>query len=103
MSKPVDQKCVDQIASFVEACAELKNEPFFGKDEKLSFRSSGNRWTFTFGDRFHFRSALISFRRLWINRSPINVLDDCVVVTDEEGVKALDVSLGKFRQQLLKP
>ena len=217
MSKPIDQKCVDQVASFVEACAELKNEPFFGKDEKLSVRSSGNRWTFTFGNRFHFRSALISFRRLWmptepsnwvevveilknpdlpkgttlsaeyhekniravisreahwlnlkmpssriinlwlntvfahvsvnellratlnnvslaqllaaldgrleiktlkfgeikpaegfhagwaINRSPINVMDDCVVITDEEGVKVLDVALGKFRQQILKP
>ncbi len=72
MSKPIDQKCVDQVASFVEACAELKIEPFFGKDEKLSFRSSGNRWTFTFGDRFHFRSALISFRRLWMRTEPSN-------------------------------
>ena len=43
------------------------------------------------------------FRAGWaINRSPINVLDDCVVITDEEGAKALDVALGKFRQQLLK-
>jgi hypothetical protein len=43
------------------------------------------------------------FRAAWaINRSPVNVLDDCVVHTDEEGAKALDLALGKFRQQLLK-
>ena len=75
MSNPVDQKSVDQVASFVEACEELKKEPFFGKDEKLSFRSSGNRWTFTFGDRFHFRSALISFRRLWMPTEPSNWIE----------------------------
>lgn len=75
MSNPVDPKSVDQVASFVEACEELKKEPFFGKDEKLSFRSSGNRWTFTFGDRFHFRSALISFRRLWMPTEPSNWIE----------------------------
>jgi len=72
MSNTIDPKTVDQVASFIEACSELQKEPFFGKDEKLSFRSSGNRWTFTFGDRFHFRSALISFRRLWMRTEPSN-------------------------------
>ncbi len=72
VNKPIDQKCVDRVASFIESCAEMQKEPFFGKDEKLSFRNSGNRWTFTFGDRFHFRSALISFRRLWMPTEPSN-------------------------------
>lgn len=67
---PVEQKDVDKLASFVEACGELQLEPFFGKDERLSFRSVGNRWAFSFGDRFHFRSALISFRRLWMPTEP---------------------------------
>jgi hypothetical protein len=72
MSKAINQKEVDRIASYVEACCELEREPFFGKDEKLTFRHAGNRWTFTFGDRFHFRSALISFRRLWMKKEPSN-------------------------------
>jgi hypothetical protein len=72
MSETINQQDVDRIASFVEACGELEKEPFFSKDEKLSFRSAGNRWTFTFGDRFHFRSALISFRRLWMQTEPSN-------------------------------
>jgi len=72
MSKSINQKDVDRIASFVEACCELEMEPFFGKDEKLSFGGSNQRFSFTFGDRFHFRSALISFRRLWMQREPSN-------------------------------
>ncbi|HTY88568.1 MAG TPA: hypothetical protein VMB80_13965 [Candidatus Acidoferrum sp.] len=72
MHNTVDPKTVDQIASFVEACSELQREPFYGKDESLSFRGSGDRWTFSFGDRFHFRSALISFRRLWMRTEPSN-------------------------------
>src|SRR5262249_13351287 len=70
MSKIFQQKEVDRLASFIEACGELEKEPFFGRDEKLSFRSAGQVSTFTFGDRFHFRSALISFRRLWMPREP---------------------------------
>lgn len=61
------QSDVDSVASFVEACCELEREPFFGKDEKLGSRTGpGNATTYTMGDRFHFRSALISFRRIWM-------------------------------------
>jgi hypothetical protein len=66
MSRTINQKDVDRVASFVEACFELGKEPFWGKDEKLGFQGAEDRWTFTFGDRFHFRSALISFRRLFM-------------------------------------
>jgi hypothetical protein len=72
MNKLINQKTLDGIASFVEASEELEREPFFGKDEKLSFGGSGDRWTFKFGDRFHFRSALISFRRVWMPSEPSN-------------------------------
>jgi hypothetical protein len=43
------------------------------------------------------------FRASWaINRSRVDVLDDCVVVTDNDGREALNVALGKFRKQLLE-
>lgn len=67
----VTQPEVDALASFVEACRELEKEPFFGKDEKCSFHGDGeDRWTFNLGDRFHFRSALVSFRRIWMPKEP---------------------------------
>jgi hypothetical protein len=44
-----------------------------------------------------------NFRGSWaIGHSRMDVLNDCVVVTDETGVRALDLALGKFRAQLLK-
>ena len=43
------------------------------------------------------------FRGSWaIGHSRMDVLDDCVVATDEAGAKALDLALGKLRAQLLK-
>jgi hypothetical protein len=41
VSETASQQDIDRIASFVEACGELEKEPFFSKDEKLSFRSAG--------------------------------------------------------------
>jgi hypothetical protein len=66
MANPV-QRDIDCVASLVEAASELQREPFFGKDEKLTY-SDGPTGTTTYqmGDRFHFRSALISFRRIWM-------------------------------------
>jgi hypothetical protein len=62
---------VDAVASFVEAANELDLEPFFGKDEQFSQSGSAEHKTiFHLGDRFHFRSALISFRRIWMPREP---------------------------------
>jgi hypothetical protein len=64
---------VDAVASFVEAAGELEREPFFGLDEKRTWSHSGeNRWVFELGDRFHFRSALISFRRIWLKNEASN-------------------------------
>jgi hypothetical protein len=64
---PPSQRDVDCVASFVEAAEELAREPFFGPDEKRSFSHGGSTQTFHLGDRFHFRSALISFRRIWMS------------------------------------
>ena len=60
-------KEVDCVASLVEACGELEREPFFGKDDPLTGKNDGVRHTYIMGDRFHFRSALISFRRMWMS------------------------------------
>src|SRR6266404_4587645 len=74
MSSKIDitQKDVDAVASFVEATNELNLEPFFGKDEQFSFSGmpGDGPATFHLGDRFHFRSALISFRRIWMPTEP---------------------------------
>lgn len=67
MDLPVNQLDVDCVASFVESCGELEMEPFFSKDEKLSL-SPGRKNVYHLGDRFHFRSALISFRRIWMQK-----------------------------------
>lgn len=66
MSFPVNQLDVDCVASFVESCGELEMEPFFSKDEKLSLSPGQRKNVYHLGDRFHFRSALISFRRIWM-------------------------------------
>lgn len=67
----ITQKDVDAVASFVEAANELDLEPFFGKDEQFSFSGPAHGpSTFYLGDRFHFRSALISFRRIWMPSEP---------------------------------
>lgn len=60
------QDDLDSIASFVEAVTELEGEPFFSRDEPRSISSSGDKFTYRLGDRFHFRSALITFRRIWM-------------------------------------
>jgi hypothetical protein len=69
------QREIDHIASFVEAARELKKEPFFHADEKRSFSFQGNNYTFEVGDRFHFRSALVTFRRIWMPGESSNFYD----------------------------
>jgi len=68
----ITQEQVDRVAAFVDVCGELKREPFFGPDDEANFQAASNwtRITFTFGDRLHFRSALIPFRRLWSSSDP---------------------------------
>jgi hypothetical protein len=80
----ITQKDVDSVASFVEAANELELEPFFGKDEQFSQASSVQHKTvFHLGDRFHFRSALISFRRLWMPREPSYWKAVCNILSSE--------------------
>ncbi len=44
-------------------------EPFFGKDDPVRLQRTGpTAVTYFLGDRFHFRSALISFRRIWMSQ-----------------------------------
>lgn len=71
LANRITQKDVDAVASFVEAANELELEPFFGKDEQFTQSGSAEHSTiFRLGDRFHFRSALISFRRMWMPSEP---------------------------------
>ena len=60
---------VDRLAVFVETAEELSREPFFDLYEtSRSTQSGGKLLLVEMGDRFHFRSALIPFRRLWRRR-----------------------------------
>src|SRR5437870_2379572 len=57
---------VDRLAVFVETAEELSREPFFDLYETSRSTQSGDKLLLVeMGDRFHFRSALIPFRRLW--------------------------------------
>jgi hypothetical protein len=81
MTNPPNQQEIDQIAALVEAVRELKNEPFFHPDEKISFHTQGDKiFSFSLGDRFHFRSALVTFRRIWMNDEPSNFNRCCNVI-----------------------
>jgi hypothetical protein len=68
----ITQKEVDAVASLVEAAGELDLEPFFGVDEPFTTTSGSSEYRIIYqlGDRFHFRSALISFRRIWMPTEP---------------------------------
>lgn len=67
----ITQEDVDAVASFVEAANELDIEPFFGKDEQFTQSGSAEyKIIYRLGDRFHFRSALISYRRIWMVTEP---------------------------------
>jgi hypothetical protein len=72
MKKTPSQNEIDQLAAYLEATEELKNEPYFHPDENRSVQSQGNKFTFVMGDRFHFRSALVTFRRIWMKNEPSN-------------------------------
>ena len=72
---------IDCIASYIEACGELEREPFFGKDEQLGTKSATSAKVWFLGDRFHFRSALISFRRLWMPTEPSSWVEVAPLLT----------------------
>jgi hypothetical protein len=65
------QTQVDTVAAFVEAASAGAVEPFFGRDEKISFLGTIEtaRATCVVGDRLRFQSALVPFFRMW---SPIS-------------------------------
>jgi hypothetical protein len=72
---------VDSLASFVEAIAELEAEPFFSRDEPRTLSATGDKFTYRLGDRSHFRSALITFRRIWMQREAENFDRVCSIIS----------------------
>ena len=70
-AKPTQEE-VDSLAAFIEAAEEFQHEPFCGPDEPLTLGHDGENYFYKFGDRFHFRSALVSFRRIWLNDEASN-------------------------------
>ena len=68
----ISQDDIDRLALYAEITEDMSYEPFFSKDEKMSLSGGTEEKEFYMGDRAHFRSALISFRRLWMNDEPSN-------------------------------
>jgi len=59
---------IDLLAVFIETAEELRHEPFFDLYENTRYSTQDKKlYVIEFGDRFHFRSALIPFRRMWRN------------------------------------
>ena len=57
---------IDLLAVFIETAEELRHEPFFDLHENPRYSTQDKKLiVMEFGDRFHFRSALIPFRRIW--------------------------------------
>lgn len=90
----ITQEQVDRVAAFIDACGEAKREPFFGPNEEADFRAASNwtRITFTFGDRLHFRSALIPFRRLWSSSDPAHWEATVTILKDSGLPQALELA-----------
>ena len=70
MTHTPSQDDIDRVAVYVEATRELANEPFFEEDENRKISFQGTHFIYTLGDRFHFRSALVTFRRIWMSKEP---------------------------------
>ena len=68
----ITQDEIDQLGLYLEIIEDMSFEPFYSKDEKMSLSGGNEEKEFYMGDRAHFRSALISFRRLWMNDEPSN-------------------------------
>ncbi len=76
--RPLPDQCdVNCLASFTEAAEELQREPFFSGDNKTTLAKQSQTGETQFGNRFHFRSALISFRRIRNEREAANFLEIC--------------------------
>ena len=84
---------VNSLAAFIEAATELENEPFFGPDDQLKLvaRSDyGEKIIAVMGDRFHFRSALVSFRRIWLEKEASNFYEVLKLIQKYEGDFLID-------------
>ena len=93
--KPTQEE-VDCVASYVEATAELKAEPFYASDEPRTISSHGEKHTYRIGDRFHFRSALITFRRIWMKGDAENFEHVCnILIKHGTPVERLNVQFAR--------
>jgi hypothetical protein len=70
--KVLTQAEFDRLAFYLDACAMMRREPFFGKDDAEKCRWNNDRLhvEITLGDRFRFQSALVPFRRIWSSSEP---------------------------------
>lgn len=82
---------VNSLAAFIEAATELENEPFFSPDDQLKLVShGGDKIIAVLGDRFHFRSALVSFRRIWLEKEASYFYDVLKLIRKYEGDLFID-------------
>lgn len=62
---------ISSVAAFVETAEDLAKEPFMAEDEVFKISGGGGlSKIYHLGDRTHFRSALISYRRFILNDEP---------------------------------
>jgi hypothetical protein len=92
------QHDVNCLAAFIEAAEELEHEPFFGPDNQGSLISQNGQLVANFGDRFHFRSALITFRRIWMNDEASNFGSICNLIQRyERNALMVEIARDQFK------
>lgn len=84
-----DQHETNCLAAFIEAVEELQHEPFCGEDDKSVYSMRGSQVVARFGDRFHFRSALVTFRRIWLKDEASNFNFICNLIERYEQLSIL--------------
>jgi hypothetical protein len=84
-SQVPDQLAANCLAAFVEAVEEMRCEPYFGEDDPCKITEQAGAVTYTLGDRFHFRSALVTFRRVWLNDEASALPHICGLLDRYEG------------------
>lgn len=92
---------IDSLASFMEIAEDLANEPFMAKDEKNRYIPREHQASIYYlGDRAHFRSALIGFRRIWMPKEPSHYHTVCSVlhVHSESGSQIAKWALRMVKQ-----
>jgi hypothetical protein len=89
----------NSLAAFIEAAEELQLEPFMGPDDKTAGVFKGGKMHVIAGDRFHFRSALTTFRRIWMDEEASNFFKTCLLIERFEGTHFLvETARGQFKQ-----